>query len=202
MTNGSTFEIPPAQRRWSMSRLLLWAVAIIVIGGMLISVMLPSLCKAREPANRVKCSANLRQIGLAISQYAEENGGHFPPSLAVLLKHADISLECLVCPSSNDERLSLTTTDEALADLAAAEQNAPGHKHGLSYVYVGGGWNAKTVPATAVLAYEPLENHNGQGANVLYGDGHVDWVDKRSWSTISAAAKHPVPATQPEMQAR
>jgi prepilin-type processing-associated H-X9-DG protein len=64
-------------------------------------------------------------------------------------------------------------------------------------VYVGGGLNAKTVPATAVVAYERLENHNGQGANVLYGDGHVEFIDKRSWSTIAAVANHPKPATQP-----
>jgi len=185
MTPAITREIPPARPRRSAGRLLVWAVAIIVIGGMLISVLLPSLCKAREPANRVKCAANLKQIGLAITQYAQENGGHFPPSLVVLMKHEDITLECLVCPSSNDERLSATTTDEALADLSAAERNAPGHKHGLSYVYVGSGMQLKTVAASAVVAYEPLENHNGQGGNVLFGDGHVDWMTKSNHPILS-----------------
>lgn len=193
MTNVVTTEIPPARRRWSMGRLLVWAVAIIVIGGMIISVLLPSLCKSSETANRVKCSANLKQIGLAIELYAQENNGHYPPSLAVLMKHEDLTFECLVCPSTNDERLSATTTDEALADLKAAEQNAPGHKHGLSYVYVGGGMQLKTVPATAVVAFEPLENHQGQGGSVLFGDGHVEWIGKRDWPAIKAA----MPATRP-----
>src|SRR4051812_47411800 len=33
---------------------------------------------AREAGNRVKCATNLRQIGLAIQMYANENKGAFP----------------------------------------------------------------------------------------------------------------------------
>jgi prepilin-type processing-associated H-X9-DG protein len=178
-----------------MGRLLVWGVAIIVIGGMISSVLLPSLCKSSETANRVKCGANLRQIGSAVSMYAQENGGYFPPSLVALMKHEDITFDCLLCPSSNDEKPSTTTTDEALADLGAAERNAPGHKNCLSYVYVGTGLNTKTVLATTVVAFEPLEKHNGQGANVLFGDGHVEFVYKQDWPKVTGATGRATPAS-------
>ena len=53
---------------------------LVVIGiiALLISILLPSLNRARETANRVKCASNLRQIGQAILLYANENTGSYP----------------------------------------------------------------------------------------------------------------------------
>jgi prepilin-type N-terminal cleavage/methylation domain-containing protein/prepilin-type processing-associated H-X9-DG protein len=48
---------------------------LVVIGiiALLISILLPSLNKAREAANKIKCGANLRSIGQAMRQYAIED---------------------------------------------------------------------------------------------------------------------------------
>jgi prepilin-type N-terminal cleavage/methylation domain-containing protein/prepilin-type processing-associated H-X9-DG protein len=53
---------------------------LVVIGiiALLISILLPSLNRARETANRVKCGSNMRQIGQAIQLYCNENKGNYP----------------------------------------------------------------------------------------------------------------------------
>jgi prepilin-type N-terminal cleavage/methylation domain-containing protein len=53
---------------------------LVVIGiiALLISILLPSLGKARDAANRVACLSNLRQLGYAMRFYAESNQQQVP----------------------------------------------------------------------------------------------------------------------------
>ena len=53
---------------------------LVVIGiiALLISILLPSLNRAREQANATKCLNNMRQVGIAFMMYAGENKGLFP----------------------------------------------------------------------------------------------------------------------------
>jgi prepilin-type N-terminal cleavage/methylation domain-containing protein len=48
---------------------------LVVIGiiALLISILLPTLSKARESANRTACLSNMRQLGTAMQLYASEN---------------------------------------------------------------------------------------------------------------------------------
>src|SRR5262245_41949017 len=55
---------------------------LVVIGiiALLISILLPSLAKARKAANTVKCSANIRSILQGMQIYAAQNNGAIPGS--------------------------------------------------------------------------------------------------------------------------
>jgi prepilin-type N-terminal cleavage/methylation domain-containing protein len=57
---------------------------LVVIGiiAVLISILMPSLSKARRQSETVQCESNLRQVGLALLMYADQSGGFlFPPSM-------------------------------------------------------------------------------------------------------------------------
>jgi prepilin-type N-terminal cleavage/methylation domain-containing protein/prepilin-type processing-associated H-X9-DG protein len=53
---------------------------LVVIGiiAVLIGILLPTLGRAREAGNTVKCAANLRAVGQGITQYLADNKGGFP----------------------------------------------------------------------------------------------------------------------------
>jgi type II secretory pathway pseudopilin PulG len=67
---------------------------LVVIGiiALLISILLPALGKARQQANLVQCSSNLRGIGQMMQMYESENHGYAPPCVDGLLyyTYADV----------------------------------------------------------------------------------------------------------------
>jgi prepilin-type processing-associated H-X9-DG protein len=154
------------------------------LGVLLVTAfLLSSLCgggRSYELADRVKCASNLRQISQAIALYANDHHGAYPDTFATILLTEDITGQCFVCPSTNDEAAPRPTT-QATADAL----NSGGH---LSYVYLGRGLNTATISSTAVVIYEPIANHDNQGMNVLFGDGHVEFVGADEGARITAAA--------------
>ncbi|MGB7158458.1 MAG: DUF4190 domain-containing protein [Tepidisphaeraceae bacterium] len=137
--------------------------------GLIVAITVPSLGRARETANRVKCASNMKQLGLAILLYANENRGAYPETIEQLLLTQDITADIYVCPSTNDTKATGADAQAIINDMASG-----GHQ---SYVYVGKGLT-NNLPAETVVAYEPMTNHDGDGTNILFGDGHVEFLGK------------------------
>ncbi len=88
---ASSFEVfqayvsaaPPAKRKSGMLVVLI-AVAVpvilvvVAIIGILAAIVLPAFTKARESARRAACTNNLKQMGLVMVMYANENKGRYP----------------------------------------------------------------------------------------------------------------------------
>lgn len=130
------------------------------------SILLPSLNRARETANRVKSASNLRQIGLANMLYANENGGKFADDLGTLARTQDINPDAFVSPRTGKQlRMGPGMSPEQIADLVESHTD---------YVWLGKGLTTATATADRVIAYENYERVS-DGVNLLYGDGHVEF---------------------------
>ena len=53
-------------------------LVVIAIIGVLVALLLPAVQSARGSSRRIKCSNNMRQVGLGLHQYADTHQGRFP----------------------------------------------------------------------------------------------------------------------------
>lgn len=162
-------------------------IAGIIIAAIFLPDFLQPCCRSRETANRVKCAANIRMLGNAVLFYAQSHQGQFPDSIETLLQAQPVDesyMELLICPTTNDE--ARADADRKLAIEKVYSRGQPSQfalsqtrpwLH-ISYVYAGRGMSAQTAP-DAIVLYETISNHDEDGMNVLFADGHVDWFIKR-----------------------
>jgi len=133
--------------------------------AMLASVLLPPLNRARETANRVKCASNMRQIGMGILMYANDHQGNYPPDLGTLVKTGSVTAAVFVCPSAKTSPPGQMTRDES-ADWVNANSD---------YIYIGANLKQGADPSV-VVCYEKDDDHGGNGMNLLFADGHVEFM--------------------------
>lgn len=115
---------------------------------LLVSILLPSLSRARELSKRLVCASNMKGIGTTLMIYANDHPGQGVPTLDYLVAQGEITAKQLICPSSgvNTTNYVVVTNTEGVVD--------------------------NRTP----FMYEPLSNHGDEGSNILFADGHVTFV--------------------------
>ena len=88
---------------------LIELLVVVSIIALLVSILLPSLSRAREQAKAVLCLSNVRQTALALMFYLDDNDHFFPPSSTthdarwfVLFDNAGYEFAGNRCPSARN----------------------------------------------------------------------------------------------------
>lgn len=117
---------------------------------------IPSLTAADDMADRATSATNLRQVGQAMMLYSNENKGKYPPDLVTLTKTQDLPQETLKSPFGPAKGGS---------DIVLVQYGKVNPVSG-------------NLPAASevIVAYDQAALEQGDGANALYADGHVDWL--------------------------
>jgi prepilin-type processing-associated H-X9-DG protein len=122
-------------------------VELLVILGIitaLIAILLPTISRVREQANRVKCASNLRTIGHALTMYAQRYGYYPGGSLANYGYAWPVRLRAMLggdqkvfyCPSQ-DPRCEWTSGAPGLVMYATAHDAKVGYELGERLVTMG-----------------------------------------------------------------
>ena len=148
-----------------------------------------ALAKSQEQSFRANCLNNLKQIGLAILMYAQDHQDILPDDLRVLFPKYIGSGRVLKCLG-----------DKKVPEIQRVDSNTP-----ISYTYVKGLSLKNSRPAPpappgnpsdaktsqdgylfkTILAYDASpENHEGEGRNVLFVDGHVEWMPEERFQKL------------------
>ena len=179
-------RIPRLNKGFTLIELLV----VIAIIGILAGILLPVLSRARESARKTQCMSNVKQIGMGLIMYANENSETFPSSTAS--NPAMASLNLLYDTYISDNKVFNCTSDTTVtaATNAGMSVSTSGGTEAFTSTQCSYGYDrahtqaddadvalAADRPPATPSATASTANHNSRGQNVVYVDGHVEFVN-------------------------
>lgn len=146
--------------------------AVMLIFGlpMIAGLTLPALAKAKERSQTIKCTQNLRQLGLATRIYAQNSGDKLPGATNwcdVLQQHVG-GQNVFYCPTEKSQ-LCGYGYNAALSGLGVNEVNSST----VMFFEIPGGWNVSGGPEQMLQ-----EGRHRRVVNVGFADGSVQQVSE------------------------
>jgi prepilin-type N-terminal cleavage/methylation domain-containing protein len=126
---------------------LIELLVVIAIIAILIGLLLPAVQKVREAAARMSCSNNLKQLGLAVHNYAGANGGTALPDGYT---HEPVPTANSAPPPGATYPIRILYMNAFWRLLPYLEQG-PLHKKGMSGINNAGAFPAKNQPSAAPI---------------------------------------------------
>ena len=179
-------KIPKFNKGFTLIELLV----VIAIIGILAGILLPVLSRARESARRTQCMSNIKQIGMGLIMYANENSELFPSDTAYAgASPAMRGLNLLYDTYISDNRVFNCPSDtqvdaQSNAGMSPFTANLAFDKDECSYGYDRAHTQADDADVALVADRPPATpsatanttNHNARGQNIVYVDGHVEFI--------------------------
>jgi hypothetical protein len=147
----------------------------------ILAILIASFFRAKPIPHRMICGTNMFQLYIAMLLYAQDYNDNLPTSSKwcdLMIEHTDVKPKLFKCPGASEgqSNYAMNINVEKLGtksppDMVVLFETKPG-------------WNQ-----SGELEIPSTENHQGEGCNVVFKDGHLDFVKTEDLNKLKWTAE-------------